>query len=296
MKQVKLLHNPTAGDEEHSKEELISLIQSKGYECNYSSTKEKGWDELKDGTDFIIIAGGDGTVRKMVKKLVYRKLIDKQYPIALLPMGTANNIAATLGFIDQPENIIKSWNNNNLKRIDIGKVSGIDETFFLEGFGFGVFPRLMKEMKERDIEATTPEKELETALKILTEIIDSYKAKSCTLEIDGINHSGNFLMVEILNIRSIGPNLALAPMADPGDGLFEIVLIKEEQKEEFKQYIINKLNGIEESFIFSVINARNITINWDGKFAHADDELLCIEKEEIKIELLEGVLKFFAEP
>lgn len=294
MKLAKLLHNPSAGDEDHKKNELISLIKSKGFECSYASTKDKGWDKIEDETDFLIIAGGDGTVRKVVKKLIEKRLMDKQFPIALLPMGTANNIATTLGFNDK-EDIIPFWNAKTIKRIDIGKISGLDELFFLEGFGHGVFPRLMKEMKELDTGSYTPEEELEIALKVLMEIIDSYKAKSCILNLDGSDHSGNYLLVEVMNIRSIGPNLTLAPVADPGDGFFDVVLISENQREEFKQYISNKLNGIDEPFIFKSIKAKNIKIKWDGLLVHVDDELIENNKE-VKIEVMEGVLKFLVEP
>ncbi|MEJ6980406.1 diacylglycerol kinase family protein [Pedobacter sp. P351] len=294
MKIAKLLHNPSAGDEDHSKKELISLIRTHGYECNYASIKEKGWDEFEEETDFIIIAGGDGTVRKAVKKIIERKLIDKQFPIAVLPMGTANNIATTLGFNSKED--IGLWEAKNIKRIDIGKIAGNEGLFFLEGFGYGVFPRLMKEMKVKDNESDTPEKELQTALKVLMEIIDSYKAKSCVLDIDGIDHSGNYLLVEIMNIRSIGPNMTLAPMADPGDGLFEIVLISENQRDEFKQYISDKLNGLEKPFKFSTIQGKIIKIKWDGMLMHLDDELIDNEKKEVKIEVMEGVLKFLFKP
>ena len=294
MKIARLLHNPSAGDEDHSKKELISLIRTHGYECNYASIKEKGWDEIDDETDFIIIAGGDGTVRKVVKKIVERKLIDKQFPIAVLPMGTANNIATTLGFNAKED--IHLWEETNIKRIDIGKILGAESMFFLEGFGYGVFPRLMKEMKVKSPEADTPEKELQTALKVLIEIIDSYKAKSCALDIDGIDHSGNYLLVEVMNIRSIGPNLTLAPMADPGDGLFEIVLISETQREEFKQYISDRLKGLEKLFKFSTIQGKNIKVKWDGMLMHVDDELLDTNKKEVKIELMEGVLRFLVKP
>lgn len=296
MKLAKLLHNPSAGDEEHKKNELIELIESKGFKCNYSSTKAKGWAKFEDETDFLIVAGGDGTVRKVVKELIERKLGDKQFPIAVLPMGTANNVAATLGLSNTTESLIDSWHNNNRKSFDIGKIYGESTWFFMEGFGFGVFPRLMKEMKKRDTEEASPEKELEIALEVLIEIIDSYKAKSCTISIDGIDHSGNFLLVEVMNIRSIGPNLNLAPLADPGDGLFEVVLVTENQREELKKHIENKLNGIEVPFAFSTFPAKNVTIKWDGMLAHADDEFIEIDKQEVKIQLLEGVLSFMARP
>lgn len=291
MKSAKLLHNPSAGDEEHTKKDLVALIESNGYACSYTSTKEPEW-EIGEDSDFLIIAGGDGTVRKVAEKLVDRKLTDKQFPIALLPMGTANNIASSLGYSGNTAQIIQSWSNNKIRRLDIGRISGTEENFFLEGFGFGVFPRLIKEMKNRDSTAETSQKELQTALEKLVQIIDTYKGKECTLEIDGIDHSGKFLLVEILNIRSIGPNLRLAPHADPGDGFFEVVLIAEDHREDFKRYILNKLKGLDEPVIFNTIRAKKIKINWTGKLAHADDQLITADKQEVKIDLLEGILKF----
>jgi diacylglycerol kinase family enzyme len=56
----------------------------------------------------------------------------------------------------------------------------------------------------------------EGALKKLHEILSSYKPRQCHLEIDGTDHSGKFYMVEVMNIHSIGPNVALAPFADRG--------------------------------------------------------------------------------
>ena len=291
MKVAKLIHNPSAGDEDHSKKELVSLIESKGFECHYSSAKDPDW-EIEDDTDFLIIAGGDGTVRKAVKKLVARNLLEKQFPIALLPRGTANNIAATLGLGDDSAKIVQSWNFKNIKKIDLGKISGAEELFFLEGFGFGVFPRLIKEMKETADDPATPQEALEKARNVLIEIIDSYKPKSCTIDIDGTKHSGKYLLVEILNIRSIGPNLDLAPTADPGDGLFEVVLIADSQKDLLKEYVLNKLQNINTPVKFNSILAKNIMIKWDGKLAHVDDELIEINKQEVKVQILEGVLDF----
>ena len=103
MKIAKVLHNPNAGDGENSDKDLITALEAEGYKCSYLSTKEKGWEKKdwdkieSEDIDFVIVAGGDGTVRKLAGELLDRKLIDKKLPIALLPFGTANNIARTLG-------------------------------------------------------------------------------------------------------------------------------------------------------------------------------------------------------
>ena len=61
-----------------------------------------------------------------------------------------------------------------------------------------------------------------------------------------------------MNTQSIGPNLNLAPFADPGDGQFEVILISERQRDEFATYVHNKLHGIEQPPIFNILKAKNL--------------------------------------
>ncbi len=298
MKVINLLHNPTAGNEDHAKEELISLLEANGFKCCYSSIKEN-WKKMDEKVDFIVAAGGDGTTRKLTKQLLDRKLSEKTWPIALLPLGTANNIAQTLEINGTTEEIIQSWHHAEIKKFDVGRIHHLPDTkFFLESLGYGIFPFLIKKMKKLDKkEIETPEIELQTALEVLHEIIFSYEPKQCNLKIDGVDHSGKFLLVEIMNTRLIGPNLFLSPHGDPGDGQFEIILIPENDKEKLASYISDKLKGIEVPYIFNQIKAKNITISWEGTHLHVDDEIIKIEKgKEIEIELREGLLEFLVPP
>ncbi|WP_069660115.1 diacylglycerol/lipid kinase family protein [Arcticibacter eurypsychrophilus] len=296
MKLAKLLHNPGAGDENHTREELIQQIKSKGFNTIYHSSKERYFLRIiEDEVDFIIVAGGDGTIRKVVKKLMERRLLDKNYPIALLPIGTANNISKTLGITASHHEIIKSWINWEIKKIDIGKIYNFAAAnFFIEGLGFGVFPRLIKEMiNVEEVLVDTPEKNLKYALRKLQKITSTYEAKYCHIVIDGDSHSGKYLLVEVLNMTSIGPNLVLAPDADPGDGFLEVVLIAESQKNDLDEYIKHKLNGTEGKLSFPTIKAKSVVMRWAGHMLHVDDQLIMLKEDTIiKIELLPGVLQF----
>src|SRR5678816_239765 len=139
MKIINLLHNPTAGNEDHDKEELISLLEKNGFECQYSSMK-KDWKDIDEKVDFIISAGGDGTIRKITKHLLERKLSEKTWPIALLPLGTANNIAQTLEINGTTEEIIQSWHKAEMKEFDVGRIRNLPKIeFFLESLGYGMF-------------------------------------------------------------------------------------------------------------------------------------------------------------
>ncbi|MBC7828216.1 MAG: NAD(+)/NADH kinase [Chitinophagaceae bacterium] len=296
MKVSTLLHNPGAGAEKYNKEQLISKVQSLGYECRYLSTKKKGWKEIQSDTDFLIIAGGDGTVRKVVKNLLDKKIIRKRLPLALLPLGTANNISKTLAIEGEPEELAKSWTEKNIKKIDVGFIEGLSEpNFFLEGFGYGIFPLLMEKMREEDEKSfISLDQEVKYSLQVLHDMIVSYEAQDLQMEVDGNDCSGKYLMAEIMNIRSIGPNLLLAPDADPGDGKLEVVLVPENQRGELADYVMNKLNGIENSFVFNSIKARAVRMHCNERHFHLDDELIWIdEPAEIKIEVFDGLLKFF---
>ena len=301
MKVAQVLHNPSAGDGENSDKELITAIEAEGYKCSYLSTKDKNW-EKKDfdqiaskDVEFVVVAGGDGTVRKLAHELLDRKLIDKKLTIGLLPFGTANNIAKTLGIRGEPEEIIRGWREHEIKKFDVGRIEGIKKhKFFIESYGHGVFPRLMKEMKKLDkSQFESPEQKITTALQLLYHIIKNYKPKICKLNIDGKDYTGKFLLVEIMNTSSIGPNLHLAPFADPGDGFFEVTLITENQRQEFASYVKGKLEGKEEAPFFTAFKAKKLQIFWEGTALHADDEhILLDDPTDVLIEVQSGLLEF----
>jgi len=296
MKVSTLIHNPGAGAEKYTKEQLVSKIETLGYECRYSSTKKKGWKDIDPETDFIIIAGGDGTIRKVIKKLLDRKILRKRFPLALLPLGTANNISKTFGISGEPEELAKSWKKERIKGIDVGFIDGLNEpNFFIEGLGYGIFPVLMETMRKKDDKLfLSLDTEINYSLQILHEMILSYEAQELQLEIDGNDYSGKYLLAEIMNIKSVGPNLLLAPDADPGDGKFEVILVTEKQKEEFANYVMNKLKGVEDPFVPDSIAGSSIRMQADNTHIHIDDELIWIDDPAvIKIDVYEGLLKVF---
>lgn len=90
---VTLIHNSKAGDDDQPSGDVLSaLICQAGYDVIYQSTKDKNWQAvLEDPGAFVVAAGGDGTVGKVAKQLVGLGI-----PLAILPLGTAKNIAKTL--------------------------------------------------------------------------------------------------------------------------------------------------------------------------------------------------------
>ncbi|HUQ67143.1 MAG TPA: diacylglycerol kinase family protein [Flavitalea sp.] len=298
MKNASIFHNPNAGKQQHTKKKLISLVKSHGFGCGYSSTKSLGWTKIKPETDFIVVAGGDGTVKKVVVKLFHKKKKKRHLPILLLPLGTANNIAKSLGIEGNIESLIKNLDKANLKKFDVGIVTGSKKKLiFLESFGFGIFPELMKKMEKiPENEDATPEENIITALKQLHKIVMHYPASLYTIVIDGVSNTDHYLLIEVMNVPSIGPRLTLSPDADPGDGEMELILIPESQRQELADHISDKIKGVETQFIPIVIKGKNISMAIPAGLIHLDDQLK-MQKKTKKLNIIPepGMIQFFVQ-
>ncbi len=296
MEKAVVLHNPGAGEGETSGKDIVAAIESAGFKCSYSSTKEFRWKDLDTAEiDFLILAGGDGTVRKVAEVMLNRPVLERRLPLGLLPYGTANNIAKTLGMNGSTAQIVNSWRNSATKRFDVGTIEGLDKpTFFLESFGCGLFPKLMKEMATQGHnEIDDPKEKIKVALTVLLDLVMNAPTKKCDLQMDGVDYSGEFLLIEVMNIRSIGPNLGLAPNADPGDGAFDVVLINEAQRIRLAEYVRHKCEGMNVPFEFPVLKASKIKMFWNGRHVHVDDEYSRLGAPvEISINVHKGLLEF----
>jgi len=294
MKVVKLLHNPKAGDQQHSKKKLVELIESKGYKCLYASLKKSGWGKIESSVDIVAIAGGDGTVIKVVNKFLRRSLIDRKFPLALLPMGTANNIATALGITQPTREVIESWKHAMIRKYDIGSVHGIGEPAFVESMGFGAFTATIRKMQsiEKQLESD-PEHRLSTATSVFRDIVHSYRGRKCKVIADGVSYPGKFLMIEIMNTPFIGPNLDINPTAELGDGIFEVILVSEGQREQLYRYLEDKFLGGQTSFSFQPIKARKVQLEWEGMNMHIDGEIVKAGRPiRVHIEARPGLFDF----
>jgi diacylglycerol kinase (ATP) len=134
-KKILLLHNPTAGASHPNAEELLEGIHKAiGVKPRYFSIKNPDWkDALSKRWDAVILAGGDGTVGKSVRWLRNRKT-----PIAILPLGTANNIDRSLGIKGDLESLLSKLPTSSARSLDVGCAKGPwGERMFLEAVGVG---------------------------------------------------------------------------------------------------------------------------------------------------------------
>jgi diacylglycerol kinase family enzyme len=227
---VSLLHNVEAGDG-LSIGQLRREIEGAGHEIVREIEKGSELEGALEGrVDLIVVAGGDGTVGSAVQAFAGGGV-----PLAILPFGTANNIALALGIEGSLPELTRRWERGRRVPFDLGKARGEwGEGRFLEAAGTGLASETMADSRSRNREKgeESADEALEGARRLYREILAGLSPRRCSFEADGSRVEGEFLLIEVLNVPSLGPNLVLSPRADPSDGFFDLVTAGEEQRGE----------------------------------------------------------------
>ena len=267
-----LIHNPTAGSGKPTDTELVAWLRAAGYDVRYASSKRKDYpDALDESSDLIVVAGGDGTIAKVATRIVGR-----DSPLAIVPVGTANNIATTLGIRGTPERIIRALPSAERRMFDTGTASAAWGTSrFLESAGVGLFAAMLEHAERtaelRRSERPGPYKSARSA-RATQRLLERQPASRCEVVADGVNLSGSYILAIAMNIRRIGSCLELAPDADVSDGQLDLVLLGEDQREALRDYLEELASGGDARFPLSPRRARNVRFSWDPSFGHLDDE------------------------
>jgi YegS/Rv2252/BmrU family lipid kinase len=90
------------------------------------------------GVDRIIVGGGDGTLN-----LALQTLVETRLPLAILPLGTANNLARTLSIPDDLAAACEVAAHGHRRRIDLGWVNG---RYFFTTASIGLSVRITEEL------------------------------------------------------------------------------------------------------------------------------------------------------
>src|SRR4051794_8481712 len=205
---VTLIHHPGAGDDDQlDAGALQNLLQRHGHTVQYQSADDPAWAAVLElPADVISVAGGDGTVGRIAKKLVGRNLA-----LAPLPLGTANNISKTLGLVDLTlDEIVEGWRNDHHVRFDVGVATGPwGSRYFVEAMGVGLFARAIPdaERSKRLAKIKEADDKVAYAIGMLRERLDRCETHRLEIVLDGKRLDGDYVLFEAMNMEFVGPNL-----------------------------------------------------------------------------------------
>jgi YegS/Rv2252/BmrU family lipid kinase len=198
-------------------EELQNGLRERGVQVEILITRMKGdaftqLRSLKERVDLVVSVGGDGTLRE-----VFDGLVDPETAVGLLPYGTANVLAHSVGLPRDVHHALDILYRGNVQRIDAARVNG-NLSFLCTGVGFDAQAVAAVERRR-----TGPITKWSYVRAIVGEVL-RYRQPNLSVELDGKKLKGRFGFVLVANTRDYARFLKLDAQAELDDRLFEVYL------------------------------------------------------------------------
>lgn len=258
--------------------QIVSMLEKR--DIGSTIFKEYDWSDEVYNYDHVWIVGGDGTVNYFVNR--YH---DIKKPLCIFNGGTGNDFYALLYGNITLENQIAKALSTNPKPIDAGKCN---DRYFLNGVGLGFEGAVAKSM----MGTKKFRGKVSFMLHILKHIF-SYKEQAYIVKSEDKENEQTCLMISIANGKRYGGGFYVAPLADPKDGRFEVIVVQKLSAFQRLRYlpVIEKGKHLSLPFI-KYFQAKKIVISGKDKIiqAHLDGEYL--EAKELVIEVLPSHFNF----
>ena len=176
---------------------------------------ENPFDNLVGDFALVVICGGDGTINYVVNAM---RKSEKDFPIGVVPVGTANDFAGAIGMKSRTQMAVRQIIAGHEERLDCGIVNGL---YFVNIFSFGLFTTTSQHTPEH------LKKQIGKAAYIIEGSKELHHREYIPLHIvhDGGEMDVESVMTLIFNGETAG-RFPLARNASVRDGLLDCVLMR----------------------------------------------------------------------
>jgi diacylglycerol kinase (ATP) len=241
---VKLIVNPGAGKTSDAAQNLklvIGCLEKNGLKVDVAFAKPKeeatpiARRAVKDGYKTVIAMGGDGTIEAIVRGIVGSKV-----RLGIIPVGTENNIAKSLGISTDLDEACTLIASDNMLKLDLGQVKtrkGKKFIFFemaTIGLSAAIYPDANKVASGK----------LSSIKEGALTLIHQETRPKVFLTLDGESKiEVETMLVMVSNTPVFGKNFMVAPEASLQDGLLDISVYPDFSKVELLRYYAAVMDG-----------------------------------------------------
>lgn len=194
-------HGPVIFHRPEQPEDLPKLLRRHGPEC-----------------DRVVLGGGDGTVN-----LALDALIEVDKPLGLLPLGTANDLARSLGIASDLDEALAVIFRGETRAIDVALAN---EVRFVNAIGLGLGPRMTREMDSET-------KSRFGVFAYLIGVMRAFRKQKdfrARILIDDHEHQVHCTQITIANGIHYGGGMTVAEDAKLDDGRLDVLMIHPESR------------------------------------------------------------------
>ncbi|MGB8644821.1 MAG: YegS/Rv2252/BmrU family lipid kinase [Anaerolineae bacterium] len=244
LRSVCLVYNPKSGGnvkDANPLDKIVGALRAHGIRAKVGikSSGKAARKIAKKAADqkqaLVIVAGGDGTIEDVASQL-----IGTDTALGILPIGTMNNLARSLGIPLDLDDACALLGAGSTRPIDVGCIITEEKPegeYFLETAGLGLtaltFPEGQAVKKGR----------LGMLPRALVKLFE-YKPSPVEIELDdGETIHANSELVTVSNAPLTGLNFLIAPEAKMDDGLLDIAVYDGMGKTDVLEYFLAMSGG-----------------------------------------------------
>jgi len=187
------------------------------------------------GFDVVLACGGDGTLSQ-----VLAGLLDTGVPAGIVPAGTGNDFARTIGLSINPRLAAQQLVRGRIADIDLLRIND-GQLWCVNVMGVGFDAQVTFRMSMNGHRRVTGGflAYLSGAMRELV----VYRPTAMRLRVDDQEWEGEAFLLAVANARSYGAGMKIAPQAEVDDGLLDVVLVKPVGRIEFLRSFPRVMRG-----------------------------------------------------
>jgi diacylglycerol kinase (ATP) len=236
---VKLIANPGAGnsrDQVSRFEEVTKYLEDSGLDVNVAFAKPKkeaipiAQRAVKEGYDVVIAMGGDGTIGAVIRGIAGSKA-----RLGIIPAGTENDIARSLGIPEDLKEACAIIASGNTRKVDLGCITTKDRKnhYFFMMIAIGLTATLYPMVND------VPNGKFGGVMEAIRTIAKYKPNPTINLTLDDDSKiEVETMLVTITNTPITGVKNLVAPDASMDDGLLDISVYPGFSKAELLNYFI----------------------------------------------------------
>ena len=251
MPYAKLIINPAAGGGRTAKKwpRVVELLEAGGLPFDYEVTtapehaRQLACSAARAGYQLVVSVGGDGTINEVVNGLHDSGELSR-VTLGIVDTGSGSDIIRTLGIPrDYRQSCIRILNPNKIS-LDLGIAectcdgAPVKRLFVnLAALGLGA-----EVVKARSLKFKAWGRTASYLLAYLGTFL-SYRNGKVALSVDGHSIVASICVIVVSNGKYAGGGMLLAPDANPGDGLLNVMTVGDLSKLELLRWLPKVYRG-----------------------------------------------------
>ena len=273
-KRIGLIVNPTSdkGRGAALGVEVAARLEGQGHEVvdlsdeTAAGARDRALAGIASGLDVLAVTGGDGTVNLGVNLCAGTETV-----LAIVAAGTGNDIARALDLpIQDARGAASVISGGRIRTIDAGRhTDPLGVSHWFAGVLAAGFDSVVN---ERANTWGWPKGRMRYNLAIAREL-PVFKPIPYVIEVDGVRHSTEAMLVAVGNGPSYGGGMRVCPDASFDDGLFDILVLHQISKIDFLRVFPKVFSGTHIGHpAVEILRGRQVRLEAAGIVSYADGE------------------------